>query len=58
MNKPITYIIADDDPLYRELTLQHLQLAPDLQCLAVCENAIEAKTQLQQHFPDLLILDV
>lgn len=58
MNKPITYIIADDDPLYRELTLQQLQLAPDLQCLAICENAIEAKAQLQQHFPDLLILDV
>jgi two-component system LytT family response regulator len=58
MNKPITYIIADDDPLYRELTLQHLQLVPDLQCLAVCENAIEAKSQLQQHFPDLLVLDV
>ncbi len=58
MHKPITYIIADDDPLYRELTLQHLQLVPDLQCLAVCENAIEAKSQLQQHFPDLLVLDV
>lgn len=58
MHKPITYILADDDALYRELTLQHLQFIPDLECLAVCENAIEAKTQLQEHFPDILILDV
>jgi DNA-binding LytR/AlgR family response regulator len=58
MHKTITYILADDDPLYREVTLQQLQLIPDLNCLAVCESAIEAKTQLEEQFPDLLILDV
>ena len=56
--RPITYIIADDDPLYREVTLQQLQLVPNLQCLAVCDSAVAASAELQQNFPDILILDV
>ena len=56
--KPITYIIADDDPLYREITLQHLQLLPNLHCLAVCDSAMAANAALQNQFPDVLILDV
>jgi len=58
MQRPITYILADDDDVYRELTVQQLQLVPNLQCIAVCENAIEANTKLKEQFPDLLILDV
>ncbi|MEP6674653.1 MAG: LytTR family DNA-binding domain-containing protein [Ferruginibacter sp.] len=56
--KSLTYIIADDDPLYREISLQHLQLVPNLQCLAVCDSAVAANAELQLHFPDVLILDV
>ncbi len=58
MNQPITYILADDDELYRELTLQHLQQLPFTECLAVCDNAFSALEQLKQHTPDLLVLDV
>lgn len=58
MTQPLSYILADDDPLYRELTLQYLALMPGLDCLAVCESAIEANEQLKNNFPDLLILDV
>lgn len=54
----INYIIADDDDLYRELTMQQLKLIPNIHCLAECENAIDAKSQIEQHNPDLLILDV
>jgi len=58
MVKAITYIVADDAPLYRELTLQHLQLIPNIECLAVCESAVEASAVLQTQTPDLLILDI
>lgn len=58
MQKPITYILADDDAVYRELTVQQLQMVPNLQCLAVCEDAVKAHAAVQQEFPDLLILDV
>jgi two-component system, LytTR family, response regulator len=36
----------------------HLGLIPNLRCLADCESAIEASAALQEHQPDLLILDV
>ena len=58
MTNPLTYIIADDDLIYRELTLQHLQLIPNLQCLAICDDAIAVAAALKISTPDLLILDV
>jgi DNA-binding LytR/AlgR family response regulator len=57
-NSTLTYIIADDDPIYREITSQHLALIPKLQCLASCDSAISANAELQKYNPDLLILDV
>jgi DNA-binding LytR/AlgR family response regulator len=58
MLNPLTYILADDDELYREYTLQQLNSIPGLQCLSVCENALLTREQLQNHQPDLLVLDV
>src|SRR5882762_194531 len=58
MAYPLTYILADDDELYREYTLQQLAGIPGLECLAVCENALTTREQLQHHQPDLLVLDV
>lgn len=55
---PITYIIADDDQIYRELTLQYLRVVPNIKCLASCESAIDARKQLEIFSPDFLILDV
>jgi DNA-binding LytR/AlgR family response regulator len=58
MPKPLTYIIADDDIVYLQLTQQHLQLMPNLHCLAVCKNTTEIRAALDRELPDLLILDV
>lgn len=58
MTNLLTYIIADDDLIYRELTLLQLQLIPHLQCLAVCQNAMEVVSELSKQPADLLILDV
>lgn len=54
----MTYLIADDDPMYRAFTKEYLDLVPDLQCVAECEDALEASVVLQKTMPDLLILDV
>lgn len=54
----LNYIIADDDIIYRELMLQHLNTMPELVCLAVCDNALEVRKKLQDQPADLLILDV
>ena len=58
MTPDFRFILADDDAVYRELTLQRLSTIPNLACLAVCENAQIAYAAIQQHNPDLLILDV
>jgi two-component system, LytTR family, response regulator len=58
MSNPLSFILADDDPLYRELTVQQLSHLPNMNCLAVCENAFSTLEQLKKHSPDLLILDV
>ncbi len=58
MNKPLTYLIADDDLIYRELTIQQLDLIPNLQRIAACESALEASLVLQSQTVELLILDV
>lgn len=54
----LTYIIADDDPVYREITLHQLELIQNLECLAVCDSAVSASMELQKFSPHLLILDV
>ncbi len=58
MPYPLTYILADDDELYREFTLTQLNTINGLECLAVCENALTTREKLQHLSPDLLILDV
>lgn len=58
MKQNLTYIIADDDELYREITLQQLNLIPDLECLAVCSSAIEVLQLLKEKQPNFLILDI
>lgn len=58
MFTPITYILVDDDAIYRELILQYMGLIPNCTCLAHCDNAFKAIEQLQYLNPDLLILDV
>lgn len=54
----IKYLIADDDPMYLANTIDQLSLIPNLECLAVCNSAVEANAILQTQLPDLLILDV
>ncbi len=55
---PLTYILADDDELYREYTLDQLNAIAGMQCLCVCENALITREKLAQYTPDLLVLDV
>jgi two-component system, LytTR family, response regulator len=58
MSKNITYIIADDDELQRELVQQYLTFVPNLQCLGACPDAKQVLNLLQIESPDLLLLDI
>ena len=53
-----TCIVVDDEALARELIALHIQKLAQLEVVAYCSNAIEARFALQNHQPDLLFLDI
>jgi len=58
MSPTLSYIIADDDELYREMTVQQLRQIPDMKCQAVCTDAFNILQELKTATPDLLVLDI
>jgi DNA-binding LytR/AlgR family response regulator len=54
----LTYILADDDEMYRDYTNSQLQQIEGLSCLEICMDAISTRTALGHLKPDLLVLDI
>lgn len=54
----ISYLVADDDPVFLAAILEQLSIIPNIYCKAVCKTALEASAFLQNEMPDLLVLDV
>ncbi|MFL5810528.1 MAG: LytR/AlgR family response regulator transcription factor [Flavisolibacter sp.] len=54
----ISCIITDDEPVARKGLQSYVEKIPFLELIAVCENAIDLNTKLQQQKPDLLFLDI
>lgn len=51
-------IIIDDEPLARGIVKEYLQLYPDLELVQECGDGFEGVKAIQQHQPDLVILDI
>jgi two-component system, LytTR family, response regulator len=51
-------IIIDDEPLARSIVKEYLSQRDDLQTVAECGNGFEGVKAIQQHRPDLVILDI
>lgn len=51
-------LVADDEPIAREIIEGYCNHLPALQVIASCGNALEAKTVLQQQPVDILFLDI
>ncbi len=58
MTHKIKFILADDDDIFRTLTLEYLKLIPDLDCIGEFKDGMTAITAIQNGHPDLLISDV
>lgn len=59
MIKPVTCIIADDEPLLaRALKAELKSLWPDLEIVAMAANGPEAVALIQDHQPDVTFLDI
>lgn len=53
-----TCLIADDEPIAREIIEGYCRHLPALQVVASCTNALEAKAVLQEQPVDILFLDI
>lgn len=51
-------VIADDEPIAREIIEGYCAHLPHLEVIASCSNALEAKAVLQQQRVDILFLDI
>jgi two-component system LytT family response regulator len=55
MNK---VVIIDDEPLARSIVIDYLKDEPGLEIVAECNNGFEGVKAIQQHKPDLVLLDI
>jgi len=51
-------IVIDDEPLARSIVKEFLQKHQDLELVEECNNGFEAVKAIQEHQPDLLLLDI
>jgi len=57
MNK-LRCIVADDEPIARQILQSYIEETPNLKLLASCKNAFEVMELLQQDQVDILFLDI
>ena len=58
MERNLTCLIIDDEPLARALLKKFVDRVPTLSCLGECSNAVEAVTVIHNQRPDLIFLDI
>jgi two-component system, LytTR family, response regulator len=51
-------IIIDDEPLARSIIKEYLQIHPELELVAECNDGFEGVKAIVQHQPDLIFLDI
>jgi len=57
-NNKIRCLIIDDEPLAREILIQHIAGVQALTLAGTCSNAVDAISFLKEHPVDLLFLDI
>lgn len=56
--KTLQCMIADDEPIARQILERYISEMPNLTCVASCKNAFEVMEQLQKINVDILFLDI
>ncbi|WP_089919750.1 LytR/AlgR family response regulator transcription factor [Chitinophaga rupis] len=51
-------LIVDDEPIARKILENYCAFLPEIEVLASCSNALEAKRVIQNKLPDLIFLDI
>lgn len=58
MRTEIRLVIADDHPIFRQGLRQVIEKAPHLKVVAEAEDGLAALERIQEHRPDIVILDI
>ena len=58
MSDPITIVLADDHPMFREGVAKTLAVAPDLEVIGQASSGQGAIELVEEHMPDIVLLDV
>lgn len=58
MEKKITCLVVDDEPMAREIICSYIAKIDTLELVGTCKNGMEAFQRLQQQSIDLLFLDI
>jgi DNA-binding LytR/AlgR family response regulator len=56
--RKVTCLIVDDEPIAREIIETYCRHLPLLTVIASCDNALDAKTELQKQSIDIIFLDI
>src|SRR5688500_20283890 len=56
--RPITVLVADDEPLARRRLLRLLRAEPGIEVVAECKGGRSAVEQILARSPDLVFLDI
>ncbi len=58
MNQQVRVLIGDDNPFSRNGLRALLETCPDLELIGVAQDGAHALTLVQEHTPDVVLLDV
>jgi two-component system, NarL family, response regulator DegU len=58
MDTEIRIVIVDDHPMFRQSLRQIIDSQTSMRTVAEAENGLEAVKQVQQHNPDIVIMDI
>jgi len=58
VDKPVTVLVADDEPLARRRILRLLRAEPGVEVVAECKGGRSAVEQIRARNPDLVFLDI
>ena len=58
MNEPISILVADDNPLFREGAVHSLRSEPDIVIVGQAANGEEALRLARELLPDVVLLDI